>query len=232
MFGQPLPLGVAGLCEPLDVLVRAPVELAGLAERLSAFLPSGLRAVQAVLPQRDLKEIAWAAYETSMPASCAAAFESFWGQSSVVTLKKSKRGAREIDLKQLAARMETQPGPDMLVVRYMLPCSSGRLGRSGPAGRCVCGLCRPDAADVAYPDRLLRRGFFTLPVTPGAGIKRAGGAVAIPTYLYLAARLLMPALRDTESKSVFRRGAWSLRKQDRNFTFLSCFVAPKPVCTV
>lgn len=130
VFGQPLPLGVAGLCEPLDVLVRAPVELAGLAERLSAFLPSGLRAVQAVLPQRDLKEITWAAYETSMPASCAAAFESFWGQPSVVTLKKSKRGAREIDLKQLAARMETQPGPDMLVVRYMLPCSSD--GSVGP----------------------------------------------------------------------------------------------------
>ncbi len=161
MFGQPLPLGVAGLREPLDVLLSADAEPAGLAERLSGQLPSGLRVVQAAPPQRELKEIAFAEYETSLPAGSASAFAAFWDQPSVVTVKKSKRGEHEIDLKQLAARLETSVDGEALLVRYLLPCSS-----DGSAGPHQLAAAFADFTGRAVPMSHIRTGFYTADFTP------------------------------------------------------------------
>ena len=160
-------------------------------------------------------------------ASCAAAFESFWGQSSVVTLKKQTRRVKSISATRGAGNAAGTGYAGRPLYAALL---FGRLGRSGPAGRCVCGLCRPDAADVAYPDRLLRRGFFTLPVTPAPGLKRRRRSC---TDIFYTSRQASWHLRF----AIRNRKAFSPRrvepaKTGQNFTFLSCFVAPKPVCTV
>ncbi len=161
VFGQPLPLGVAGLREPLDVLLSADAEPAGLAERLSGQLPSGLRVVQAAPPQRELKEIAFAEYETSLSAGSASAFAAFWDQPSVVTVKKSKRGEHEIDLKQLAARLETSVDGEALLVRYLLPCSS-----DGSAGPHQLAAAFADFTGRAVPMSHIRTGFYTADFAP------------------------------------------------------------------
>lgn len=161
VFSQPLPLGVEGRCEILDVQLCAPVELSGLAARVSGGLPQGLRVVAAAPPQYDMKQIAWAGYETLLPAGLEEDFLRFWQRDSIPVQKKSKRTVREIDLKQLALRLSASAAGAYTAIRYMLPCAS-----DGAVGPLQMEQAFSEFLGRAIPAAHARTGFYTEDLTP------------------------------------------------------------------
>lgn len=122
VFGQPLPLGMAGKKEFMDVRSEADIPFGEIKEKLNLFLPSGIRIVSAGEPVYKPKEIMMAEFTTEMDISYADAFKKMWQKESITVEKKSKKGLKEIDLKKEIVSLEITEG-EKLTVNTVMPCT-------------------------------------------------------------------------------------------------------------
>ncbi len=122
VFGQPLPLGMAGKNEFADLKTKTDIQSELLTERLNSFLPAGIRIVSAGEPQYKPKEIMIASFTTTADLSYADKFESLWAQDEIIVEKKSKRGMKEMDLKKEIISFEIEK-TDKLIINTLMPCT-------------------------------------------------------------------------------------------------------------
>ena len=123
VFGQPLPLGMAGKRETLDMRMIEEVSGAVVVEKLNMQLPHGIRVVDAASPQHSHKDICFACYRLDMDASYLDAFTAFWAADRIPAEKKTKRAVISFDLKKEVKELQWDVKNDRLVIQAIMPCS-------------------------------------------------------------------------------------------------------------
>ena len=124
VFGQPLPLGMAGEREFLDIKLISDIPDTELISKLNEQLPQGIEVVSVGEPVFKAKEIAFARFETEIDASYEKQFSQMWQSEQVTVTKKSKRGEKILDLKKEAKELTYAVKGDKLVINCVLPCTS------------------------------------------------------------------------------------------------------------
>jgi len=111
-FALPLPVGQSSQCEILDFEVTEDVDCAILPERLNAFMPEGIRAVECyppVCPVRDLAGLLCRVemlYDSGVPEDAAAGIYALLTGESVVIEKRTKRKAlAEVDIRPMLRKL-------------------------------------------------------------------------------------------------------------------------------
>ena len=105
-FPLPLALGYESLCECVDFRLVEPVEPGEIVRRLNAVLPMGLKTVRAAAPVYKAADIALAAYEVRLeladthPGRAKQILDAFFAQPQILAMKRSKKGEKEISLKE------------------------------------------------------------------------------------------------------------------------------------
>lgn len=104
-FALPLPLGIDSECESFDFRLMEPVDYDIACEKLNACLPEELR-VQRVTPLvMSAEAICWADYRLCFfdpkLEELFAALRDFLAQETITVTKKTKKGMREVDLKEM-----------------------------------------------------------------------------------------------------------------------------------
>lgn len=114
----PLSVGAESRYELLDFELVSDCPVEQVPEKLSAVMPDGITVLEAYESQRKIKEIAWIDYEGVFEYDRGACEEiarelnEFFSKDSIVILKKSKRGVRELDImpciSSIAFRLESE----------------------------------------------------------------------------------------------------------------------------
>lgn len=123
VFGQPLPLGMAGERETLDLRMNEEVDGSLVKEKLNEQLPMGIRVVSADPPQRAHKDIRFARYRIEMDKKYFDSFSRFWDAESILSDKKTKRSVISVDLKKEVQKLSIDVQGDHLVIHVIMPCS-------------------------------------------------------------------------------------------------------------
>ena len=106
-FACPLPLGQESLVESVDVKTEEEnPDLAAWKEALSKVMPRGVDIVKVVPPEHKADDIAYAAYTVSLPGKFVKGIDAYNNMDTAVAFKKSKRGKKEIQLKDYIKKIE------------------------------------------------------------------------------------------------------------------------------
>ena len=104
----PLPVGMESRCEILDFEIEdGSVELSQLPERLNAVLLAGIRVLRAYESSRKIKALTKLSaevtleYDRGVPAGAQKALSALFSRESLVIVKRSKKGDKEVDIKPL-----------------------------------------------------------------------------------------------------------------------------------
>ncbi len=104
-FALPLSLGYESVSESVDFRLLAPMPYEEIVHRINAVLPVGFKAVAAGKPKMDAKKIRFADYEINFTAEgkdteeFLASWYRCFDREEVTVVKKTKSGAKEIDIK-------------------------------------------------------------------------------------------------------------------------------------
>ena len=106
-FACPLPLGQESLVESVDVKteVEQP-DLEAWKRALEPVMPLGVAVTAVTLPKFKAEQIASAVYTVRLPAGFAEGLDRYNTLDAAPVLKKSKRGQKEIDLKEHCPRLD------------------------------------------------------------------------------------------------------------------------------
>ena len=117
----PLSTGYSGECEFLDFNITAPAVPENAVEALNDVFPEGLRAIE-IYPLEDggmkVGTIAWSQYritwgfEGSVPAGFAREVEGLFRRPTVEIVKRSKRGEKTVNMKELMRDLDIKEGAD------------------------------------------------------------------------------------------------------------------------
>jgi len=97
----PCPVGVSSVCELLDIELYEPMATNEIKERLNNALPVGIEALEVTErgTQKDFFEISSALYEIEFKSQKEIALEKFISEPEFMIEKKSKRGMKEVNIK-------------------------------------------------------------------------------------------------------------------------------------
>lgn len=126
-FPSPMPLFVTGLREPLDFKLDGSMKLCEVIRRMNEVCPEGIEIVDAALPQMKACDIANARYEIKVLFENKDAQQSLELLStakqadSITIMKKTKRGQKEVELKQYIENTAFEYTPDGAAFNLILP---------------------------------------------------------------------------------------------------------------
>lgn len=132
----PLSVGVESHCELLDFeLDGEAVPLAGMADKLNAALPAGVRVLDVYDNGRKIKELALLdcqiqlKYDRGVPEGCAQELRELFARESLVLEKKSKSGVlKEQNIVEMIRALDlTQSASDMLTITARICCQNPTL---------------------------------------------------------------------------------------------------------
>lgn len=99
-FALPLSLGITGLNESLDVRFVSETEKEKVITSLNMFLPESIRVFDVTQPQMKPKDIFMAIFKITFEENVLYDLKKFFSQTSIMVLKKTKSGTKEINLKE------------------------------------------------------------------------------------------------------------------------------------
>ncbi|MGN0643500.1 TIGR03936 family radical SAM-associated protein [Gemmiger sp.] len=133
-FACPLSLGQESICECCEVKTEAEnQDFSRWREALQPLMPRGIEITWIGPAVNKVGEIDHAGYTVTVPASAAPALEEYNAASSAPVLKKSKRGKKELDLKEYLPHLDYSPCEEGLQFSFTLPCGSGEAPNLNPA---------------------------------------------------------------------------------------------------
>ena len=106
----PCPVGVMSECEMVDIDMTEKVEISDLVKRLGESMPRGIEILGAKLKEetdRDFFDIDSASYEIDFCAEAPIDPSAFDNEESFMIEKKSKRGMKEVNIKDFVKEMHT-----------------------------------------------------------------------------------------------------------------------------
>lgn len=123
-FSCPLPLGQESLCESVDVKTEAEnVDFAQWQAALNAVMPSGIRVFRVEPVQMKATMIAFADYELRYPVSARKALDGYNALESAPAKKRTKRGFKQVELKEYVGTLPYVQEGEQLVFSLRLPAS-------------------------------------------------------------------------------------------------------------
>lgn len=133
-FCCPLSLGQESLCESCELKTeeQAP-DFAAWQAALQPIMPRGITITRVGEARQKVGEIAAASYRITVPAEAAPALDAFNAAGSAVVTKKTKRGRKELELKQYIPKIDYRQEGDALVFQLELPCGSGEALNLNPS---------------------------------------------------------------------------------------------------
>ncbi len=124
VFGQPLPLGMAGEHETLDMRLHEDIDGATVVSQINKHLPNGIHVVDAAPPVYPHKDICFARYSMVLDTKYADAFERFWNMESIMAQKKTKRAVIDLDLKKEVQSLTFKIHENQFMIDAVMPCSN------------------------------------------------------------------------------------------------------------
>ena len=133
-FACPLSLGQESLCECCEVKTEAEdPQLDTWCDVLQPYMPRGIKVLSAQQAQNKVAEIDHASYLVTLPASAAAALDSYNAAENAMVVKKTKRGQKTLDLKQYLSHIDCEEAGDNIEFSVKLPCGSGEALNLNPS---------------------------------------------------------------------------------------------------
>lgn len=104
----PCPVGVSSICELLDIELYEEMAPEEIKKRLSASLPVGMEVLEVERNQnlKDFFDITTALYYTSFKSDKEIDIEKFIAEPEFIIEKKSKRGMKEVNVKDFVKKLE------------------------------------------------------------------------------------------------------------------------------
>lgn len=122
----PLSTGYETVCDLCDLELLCEEQPVDFAERMNAVLPQGMRVLSVGPADRPVREVALCAYEILLPAGDTGAMAALFEQP--VTLeKRSKRGRREVDLREYIRQLSFAPEGEKTLCRCVLAAGNDPL---------------------------------------------------------------------------------------------------------
>ena len=122
----PLSVGVASVCELMDLRLAEDTDLSELPARLTAALPEGIRALEVYPQERKIAELKWLCvdgrfdYDDRNPDDMALALMEFFSAEELIVTRRTKRGEAPFDLAPHIASLSVWPGEESVTVQAML----------------------------------------------------------------------------------------------------------------
>ncbi len=126
-FPLPLALGYESMCECVDFRLVRQMESEEIVRRLDAVLPMGLKALRAAAPVYKAADIAMAAYEVRLeladtdPDRAKQILDAFFAQPQILAIKRTKKGEKEISLKEHLHNLSICAKEDGVLLAVHLP---------------------------------------------------------------------------------------------------------------
>ena len=98
-FALPLSLGYESSVEIMDFNITEEVPFEEIVEKLNNAMPEGLSVSKAYIPETKHTQIRFADFKIAFSDDITEKFKGFMEQKSINTIKKTKSGEKEIDLK-------------------------------------------------------------------------------------------------------------------------------------
>ena len=124
VFGQPLPLGMGGERETLDMRMHEEIDGEIVVAQINEHLPNGICVVDAAPPVYPHKDICFARYFMILDAKYEDAFAEFWAAESIMSQKKTKRAVIDLDLKKEVQNLSFYTQDGQLIIEAVMPCSN------------------------------------------------------------------------------------------------------------
>lgn len=129
-FALPLSLGYASTCESMDFrLTEDDTDMSDIPDRLNAYLPEGIRVLRCAEAAHKPADIVSASYDIRIlpmeddeisVKELYNQLNAFLAQSAIIVSKKTKKGAKDVDLKEYILACEIVEG-DEVRLRMTLP---------------------------------------------------------------------------------------------------------------
>ncbi len=125
----PCPVGVSSECEMLDIELREEMDIKTFVKSLNNAMPSGIKILSAQrkynLP--DFYDIEYALYDISFASSRELDTHSFASQESYMIEKKSKRGMKEVNIKDFVKSFTLKAEQDGKYSLSAVICAGNKL---------------------------------------------------------------------------------------------------------
>ena len=126
-FLMPLPLGQAGMREPLDIRIEGEMSFAEIKKRLNSVMPEGIEIVDVAKPEHKPNEIDAAEYEIDLWFENAELAEAFSAGSAKIieggvlnAEKRSKKGIKTVNLCELVRTFNASACENKVFVKTIL----------------------------------------------------------------------------------------------------------------
>lgn len=128
VFAAALSLGFESECEIIEIQLREEIPFDEVKNRMNAILPEGIEILRCYAPQHKMGQMGYAEYKVTLPGDDSMELNKSWkefmSQEKILVEKKTKRGFREIDLKEQTEFLSAEEQADGLVLFLRLPAGS------------------------------------------------------------------------------------------------------------
>ncbi|SDN36373.1 radical SAM-linked protein [Acetanaerobacterium elongatum] len=130
-FAMPLSLGFESVYETMDFKLTEELAMPSLIKRLNEALPPEIRVLQAAEPQKKFEDIAFSEYQLTVhgtqPDNFLPLWEAFIAQPEIMSQKKTKKGFKEVNLKDYIgeASASKQEGNVVIALRLTAGVNEG-----------------------------------------------------------------------------------------------------------
>lgn len=126
VFGVPLPVGVSGLNEMIDVKFSSDMAYDEVLERLNKNAPEGFVFKKVYEADTEFSDISCALYSIKTDYKTAGLFDRFLESDQITVEKKTKKGFAEYDLKQEMSLDKKDSNSDYTEYFITLPCGQNK----------------------------------------------------------------------------------------------------------
>lgn len=128
VFAAALSLGFESECEIIEIQLSKELPFDEVKDRMNAILPEGIEVLSCYAPQHKMGQMGYAEYKVTLPCEKSGELHRCWNefmsQEKILVEKKTKRGFREIDLKEQTEFLGAEEQADGLVLLLRLPAGS------------------------------------------------------------------------------------------------------------
>lgn len=123
-----LSLGFESQGEILELQLKEEMKPEDVMTQMQTIVPDGLKILSCYVPRHKMAQLGYAEYQVTLPCEDAAQLHRQWdeflAQPEILAVKKTKRGMREMDLKEQTECLSVTEYEDCLVLCLRLPAGS------------------------------------------------------------------------------------------------------------
>ncbi len=128
VFAAALSLGFESGCEIIGIQLSEELPFEEVRDRMNAILPEGIEVLSCYAPKHKMGQMGYAEYKVTLPCENSAELHKSWNefmsQEKILVEKKTKRGFKEIDLKEQTELLGAEETEEGLELYLRLPAGS------------------------------------------------------------------------------------------------------------